>query len=380
MESKATNTANFFCGTHDLFCQYDNEGINKLIHEFELSKDQATFFHSAVNKYVANPVLMNKALAMIGIHLTEGLIDALFYNLATENEKIDIDELLVDAVAMERYLMYNNCRENSDKSSVQRMSKDMTSRVLKHVLLHSKTLNTPNNVQNRYVETLLKIPEILSHYISAVKSGKTLKVLQESRHDHRPKSPFLLAPIYPADYPPVGERNQDTFELREKRRKKLRLKWSQIASPCQLKSQHLKTMAHSNNLHVWSLNERRKDFVQLPRLTLSELSKHPNNLTIEDVTELREKVNFLKSNYYKSYLNATEMGTEEHWTELLGHEITSPVLKQVTRASFMTYSNPKYKLTFSPWEPKPFWMLKKTPTQCFHNTSCRGERSSAPWR
>lgn len=67
----------------------------------------------------------------------------------------------------------------------------------------------------------------------------------------------------------------------------------------------------------------------LLRLTLSELSKHPDNLTIEDVTELREKVNFLKINYYQSYLNATEMGTEEHWTELLGHEITSPVLKQV---------------------------------------------------
>ena len=47
-----------------------------------------------------------------------------------------------------------------------------------------------------------------------------------------------------------------------------------------------------NNLHVWSLNERRKDLVQLPRLTLQELSKHPDNLTIEDVTELREKVRF----------------------------------------------------------------------------------------
>ena len=35
------------------------------------------------------------------------------------------------------------------------------------------------------------------------------------------------------------------------------------------------------------------------------------------------------------------MGTEEHWTELLGHEITSPVLQQVTRASFETYSNPR---------------------------------------
>ena len=379
MESKATDSTDYFCWTNDLICQYDNDGINKLVKEFDLSEAQASFFHSSVNNCMANPVMMNKVLMMIGVHLTEGLIGALLYNLATENQKIDINELLVDAVAMERYLMYNNCRENSDKSPAQRASKEITSRILKHVFLHSKTQNTTNDVQNRYMETLLKIPDILSHYLNAVMSGKNLKVLLESCHDQRPKSPFMLAPIYPGDYPPVGERNQDAFELREKRRKKLRLKWSQIASPCELKNQHLKTMAHSNNLHVWSLNERRKDLVQLPRLTLSELSKHPNNLTIEDVTELREKVNFLKSNYYKSYLNATEMGTEEHWTELLGHEITSPVLKQVTRASFMTYSNPRYKLTFSPWEPKPFWMLKRAPT-CPQNTTCREERSSAPWR
>lgn len=242
MESKVTNSTDIFSWTHDLVCQYDNEGILKLAEDFGLSEAQSSFFHSAVNTLLVNPVLINRVLAMIGIQLTEGLIGALLYNLASENQRIDVDELLVDAVAMERYLMYNNCRENSDKSSVQRASKDMTSRILKHVLLHSKTLNTPNDVQSRYMETLLKIPDILTHYISAVKSGKTLKVLRESCHDHRPKSPFLLAPIYPADYPPVGERNQDTFELREKRRKKLRLKWSQIASPCQLKNQHLKTM------------------------------------------------------------------------------------------------------------------------------------------
>ena len=380
MNSKAINSVDPFCWAQDLLCQYDSEGITKLAEDFDLSPDQTTFFRSAVNNLHVNPALMNRVMYLLGIHLTEGLIGALLYNLACGNQKVDLDELLVDAVAMERYLMYNNCRENSDKSTVQRSSRETTSRILKHVLLHSKTLKSPNDVQHRYMETLQKVPEILSHYIIAVKSGTTLKVLREGSLGNRPRSPFLLAPIYPADYPPVGERNQDTFELREKRRKKLRLKWSQIASPCQLKNQHLKTMAHSNNLHVWSLNERRKDLVQLPRLTLSELSKHPNNLTIEDVTELREKVNFLKLNYYKSYLNATEMGTEEHWTELLGHEITSPVLKQVTRASFMTYSNPKYKLTFSPWEPKPFWMLKRDPTQCSQNTASREDRSSVPWR
>lgn len=377
MEGKST-TANYFCWSKDIvYDRYDEDGIKSLVKEFNLSQTQENFLRSSVYLMPVNPMIMYRLLAMLGISLTEGLVGALLFNLAVEKKTIDIDDLLVDAVAMERYLMYNNCREHSDKSSVQRASSDLTFRTLRHVTLHSKNLDSSSHIQKRYSKTLLKIPAILNQYINAIKSGKPVKLMPDVDSRARPVSPFLMAPILPADYPPVGERNQDAFELREKRRKKLRLRWSQIASPCQLKDKHLNTIAHSNNLHVWSLNERRKDLVTLPRLTLSELSKHPDNLTIEDVTELREKVNFLKVNYYKSYLNATEMGTEEHWTEVLGHEITSPVLKQVTRASFLTYSNPKYKLTFSPWEPKPFWMLRRNPTQA---STKDNNQTNCQWR
>ena len=361
---------------------YDEEGIQQLAAVFHLSSNQEYALKSALQNLPTTPLLTNKLLSMLNIHLTDGLVGALLFNLAAEQHNVDMDELLVDAVAMERYLMYNNCRENSDKGSVQRSSKENTSKTLKHVMNHSKTLNSTADVQRRYMATLLKIPSILNQYITAVKTNKPLLNKNNAAvpSDAKPVSPFLQAPIYPGDYPTVGERNQDAFELQEKRRKKLRLRWSQIASPCLMKDRHLNTIAHSNNLHVWSLNERRKDLVRLPRLTLSELSKHPDNLTIEDVTELREKVNFLKSNYYKSYLNATEMGTEEHWTELLGHEITSPVLQQVTKASFMTYSNPRYKLTFSPWEPKPFWMLRRNPTQCNNPTNGLSSQGCGQWR
>jgi len=368
----------------ELKCEYDEDGIEQLTAQFKLPYHQEFLLRATINNLPASPVVTNKILAMLNIQLTDGLVGALLFNLAAEQHKIDVDELLVDAVAMERYLMYNHCRENSSKGPVQRSSKEIAAKTLKHVMQHSKTLNSTADVQKRYMATLLKIPAILNQYIHAVRNNKPLTSFNKHsppQTDPRPISPFLQAPIYPAEYPPVGERNQDAFELGEKRKKKLRLRWSQIASPCQLKDRHLNTIAHSNNLHVWSLNERRKDLVQLPRLTLSELSKHPDNLTIEDVTELREKVNFLKSNYYKSYLNATEMGTEEHWTELLGHEITSPVLQQVTRASFMTYSNPKYKLTFSPWEPKPFWMLRRNPRPCSNpseNNKNNGQASQ--WR
>ena len=364
---------------------YDDEGICQLAEEFQLPPNQITILKSTLQKLPASPIITNKILGMLNIQLTDGLVGSLLFNLAGDQPSIDLDELLVDAVAMERYLMYNNCRENSSKGYAQRYSKENTAKTLKHVMKHSKTLNSTADIHKRYMRTLFKIPVILNQYISAVKNNKPLLTasnktsLSESK-DKKPVSPFLQAPIYPGDYPPVGERNQDAFELREKRRKKLRLRWSQIASPCQIKDRHLNTIAHSNNLHAWSLNERRKDLVQLPRLTLSELSKHPDNLTIEDVTELREKVNFLKSNYYKSYLNATEMGTEGHWTELLGHEITSPVLQQVTKASFMTYSNPKYKLTFSPWEPKPFWMLRRNPRQCSNPTRSGTTQCGSQWR
>eukprot|EP00116_Pleurobrachia_bachei_P006006 sb/3466268/ len=344
--NKSTGTG-FFTWPQGLTCQYDADGLKNLVEEINLTENEFIVLSSTLKNMAVNPGTMNKVLGILGIHLTEGLVGALIYNIITgENggeRSLDLDRLLLDAVALERYLMYNNCREDSNSGPAQRANQALCSKILKLVVGHSKTLQSPTELQRRYRQTLISIPTILNQYILAVKGGKpiqTQSTTQDTRS--RPASPFQQAPILPPDYPPVGMRNQDAYELREARRKKLRLRWSQIASPCQLKDMRLNTVAHSNNLHVWSLNERRKDLVQLPRLALSELSKHPSNLTIEDVTELRGKIDYLKMNYYKSYLNATEMGTEEHWTELLGHEIYSPVLQQVTRASFQTYSNPKY--------------------------------------
>jgi len=365
----------------DLLSPYNDEGIIQLAKNFNLNKTESNYIKACLQCNTVNAAQFHNLLAVLGIHLTEGLVGAILLNLVGQG-KIDFDDFLIDAAAMERYLMYNGCRGGSLNPKMQRHSALLCTSALKHVQQHYKHSITFAQIQTRYEETLRRIPFLLHQYVTAVKTGRPCsKSYEEQTGRQFPQlgserssnlsikkvynSPYLLSPQLPRDYPPIGERNQDSFELREAIRRKIRLMRSKtIASPCKLMCKN--TIAHSNNLHVWSLNDRRKDLVSLPRLTLSELSRHPDNLTIEDATELREKVDFLRLNYYKAYLNATEMGTDQHWAELLGHEITSPTLQQVTMASFLTYSNPKYSLTFSPWAPKPFWMLRRNPTCSRH--------------
>ena len=205
----APNKPNTFFGwTNSLACQYDEPGLDQLASSFDLSASQENLVRATINTLPLNPYTADQLLSIFGIKLTEGLVGALLYNLATEsNMKIDMDELLVDAVALERFLMYNNCRENSERSCVQRASQALTAKTLQHVMQHSKTMNTISSVQKRYTKTLMKIPAILHQYISAVKNERPV-VKKPSAKDLRPISPFLVAPIYPKDYPPVGERNQ----------------------------------------------------------------------------------------------------------------------------------------------------------------------------
>jgi len=170
----------------DLLSPYNDEGIIQLAKNFNLNKTESNYIKACLQCNTVNAAQFHNLLAVLGIHLTEGLVGAILLNLVGQG-KIDFDDFLIDAAAMERYLMYNGCRGGSLNPKMQRHSAQLCTSALKHVQQHYKHSVTFAQIQTRYEETLRRIPFLLHQYVTAVRlADLALRAMRNRQGDSSP--------------------------------------------------------------------------------------------------------------------------------------------------------------------------------------------------